>query len=103
MPNIIRIIIKLFTWKVPNLLSVRFTLLTPFLLLTLPYMASGESTMSAGRSADASVPYLTTTQSLTLVSANDGRTLVQRDSRGLFDKTRVPAQDSLRSCLGKVF
>src|SRR5712692_1597765 len=95
MPNTIKIMIKLLIGKVPNPLSVRLTLLVPFLLATLPYMAGCESNVSAKRSGGASVPYLTTNQPLTLVSANDGRTLVQRDSRGLFDKTRVPAQDSI--------
>lgn len=95
MQNTIKIMIKLLIGKGPNPFFVRFTLLPPFFLLALLSIASGESSKSVERSADASVPYLTTTQPLTLVSANDGRTLVQRDSRGLFDKTRVPAQDSL--------
>jgi hypothetical protein len=95
MPNIIKIIIKLLPGKVSNPLSVRLTLLLLFLLATLPYMAGCESDVSTEPLGGASRPYLTTNQPLTLVSANDGRTLVQRDSHGLFDKTKVPAQDSI--------
>ena len=81
--------------KVPSLFAVRLTLLATFLLVIVPSMVGRDSRVSAQSAVNASVPYVTTNQPLTLVSANDGRTLLQRDSRGLFDKTRVVAQDSL--------
>jgi DNA-binding beta-propeller fold protein YncE len=81
--------------KVSKPFSVRSLLPATLSLVFLLYMTGCESSVNTERSAGVSVPYLTTNQPLTLVSANDGRTLVQRDSRGLFDKTRVPAQDSI--------
>jgi DNA-binding beta-propeller fold protein YncE len=81
--------------KATNLLATRSLFLAAFLVVVSLHMLGSESSVSAETPVNQLPPYLTTNQPLTLVSANDGRTLVQRDSQGLFDKTRLPAQDSL--------
>lgn len=95
MLDIIKTTVKHLSAKATKPLAPPSLLPVVFLLVTLLYITGGKASASADSAVDETVPYLTTNQPLTLVSANDGRTLVQRDSRGLFDKTRVPAQDSL--------
>ena len=89
MRDIIKAMVNHLGTKATNLLAARSLLLAVFFLLPSLHILGGESSVGAESAVDDPVPYLTTNQPLTLVSANDGRIMVQRDSRGLFDQTRT--------------